>query len=45
MCKETTIGAYCICKGRHMGHTIYAEGGLLWHNLVVYVTENDYSQH
>jgi hypothetical protein len=27
-----------------MAHRLYAVGGSLWHSLVVYVTENDYSQ-
>ena len=39
-----TIGAYCICQGRHRVHNLSAEGGSLWHSLVVFVTENDYSQ-
>ena len=44
MCKGATRWAYCICKGRHMAHRLYAVGGSWWHSLVVYVTENDYSQ-
>ena len=44
MCKGATRWAYCICKGRHMAHCLYAVGGSLWHSLVVCVTENDYSQ-
>ena len=27
-----------------MAYSLYAVGGSLWHNLVVCVTENDYSQ-
>ena len=43
ICRATNR-AYCICKGRYMVHRLYTVVGSIWHSLVVYVTENDYSQ-
>lgn len=44
MSKGVTIGALYQCAWWHIIHGIYAYGGSIWHNLVVCVTENDYSQ-
>ena len=43
ICRATNR-AYCICKGRYMVYRLYTVVGSIWHSLVVYVTENDYSQ-
>ena len=41
---RATDRAYCICMGRHIVHRLYTVMSSIWHSLVVYVTENDYSQ-
>lgn len=43
ICRATNR-AYCICMGRYIVHRLYTVIGSIWHSLVVYVTENDYSQ-
>ena len=41
---RATDRAYCICMGRYIVHKLYTVMSSIWHSLVVYVTENDYSQ-
>ena len=44
MIKGATIVALYQCAWWHIIRSIYVDGGSIWHNLVVCVTENDYSQ-
>ena len=41
---RATDRAYCICMGQYIVHKLYTVMSSIWHSLVVYVTENDYSQ-